>query len=191
MHDVEKVAAAIRSSLLEWLRPLLARVAALESREAPARGEPGPAGAAGERGADGPQGVPGRDGRDGVAGGQGERGITGERGERGEPGPIGPMGPPGFSLDDLDMSIDADGRTFRFRFQRGDVAKEYSVKLPILYYRGVYQHGALYEAGDAVSHGGSIHIAERDTSEPPRGPETGWRLAVKQGRDGRDGKHAA
>lgn len=40
-----------------------------------------------------------------------------------------------------------------------------------------------------VSFGGSVFIAQRDTDGVPEAPESGWRLAVKRGRDGKDGKH--
>jgi hypothetical protein len=42
-----------------------------------------------------------------------------------------------------------------------------------------------YAAGDAVSHGGSLFIAQQDTGEKP-GKSDHWRLAVKRGADGRD-----
>ena len=41
----------------------------------------------------------------------------------------------------------------------------------------------MYERGDAVTYGGSLWIAQRDTNEYPRGEDSGWRLAVKRGRD--------
>jgi hypothetical protein len=40
-------------------------------------------------------------------------------------------------------------------------------------------------AGDAVSHGGSLFIAQGDTNAKP-GKSDDWRLAVKRGADGRD-----
>lgn len=184
MLDVHRIVATLRSSVLDLVRPLADRIAALEARPLVV-GERGVTGEPGERGDAGP---PGRDGRDGLPGPSGERGEDGARGEKGAPGEPGPMGVPGFGLDDLEMSIDADGRTFRWRFQRGDVVKEWNVKLPFLYYRGVYQPDVVYEAGDAVSYGGSMHVAERDTRDVPRGPDSGWRLAVKRGRDGKDAR---
>jgi integrin beta 3 len=42
-----------------------------------------------------------------------------------------------------------------------------------------------YAAGDSVSHGGSLFIAQVETSAKP-GKSDDWRLAVKRGADGRD-----
>ena len=42
-----------------------------------------------------------------------------------------------------------------------------------------------YAAGDAVSHGGSLFIAQAATAAKP-GKSDDWRLAVKRGSDGRD-----
>jgi integrin beta 3 len=65
------------------IRPFAKRLAALESRPLPERGE---------NGAYGKDGAPGRDGKDGRDGIDGERGITGEKGERGEKGDDGERG---------------------------------------------------------------------------------------------------
>jgi hypothetical protein len=55
--------------------------------------------------------------------------------------------------------------------------------------RGVYKHDAPYSPGDAVTWAGSIWIAQRRDDSIPYGkpgtPNSGWRLAVKAGRDAR------
>lgn len=51
--------------------------------------------------------------------------------------------------------------------------------------RGVWREGE-YEKGDSVTFGGSVFIAQRDTNDRPETSDS-WRLAVKRGRDGRDG----
>ena len=173
------LAGLVRRYVARELGDLLRRLEDLERRAV----EKGDKGDAGERGPEGPQGIPGRDGRDGTTG---ERGAPGDRGERGDKGDPGPMGPAGFGPDDFEMEIDADMRTFRWRFVRGDVVKEWTIKLPLVYDKGVYKPDQMYERGDAVTYGGSLWIAQRDTNEYPRGEESGWRLAVKKGRDGRD-----
>jgi hypothetical protein len=66
-----------------------------------------------------------------------------------------------------------------------------SVKLPLPIYRGVYQAGQEYELGDMISFGGSVWIAKANTSEKPGEGPTAWTLAIKRGRDGRDGKDKA
>jgi collagen type III alpha len=54
--------------------------------------------------------------------------------------------------------------------------------------RGVYKAGETYEPGDAVTWGGSLWIAQKQTDAKPDTPESGFRLAVKRGRDGKDAK---
>lgn len=149
------------------------------------RGEVGPAGPAGEKGL---QGDPGRDGRDGLPGIQGERGEKGERGDRGEKGlqgDRGPQGEHGMGFDDL--TIDYDGeRGFTFKLMRGEQIKTFDFTLPIVLDRGVYRDDNTYVKGDGVSSGGSFWIAQRDDNlDKPGLPDSGWRLAVKKGRDGR------
>jgi hypothetical protein len=86
-----------------------------------------------------------------------------------------------------DISIDYDGgRSLIFRFSKGGETKELSVHLPIPIYRGVYKDNDEYKKGDTVTWGGSIYIAQEDTSKHPRDSHgTFWKLAVKAGRDGR------
>lgn len=52
---------------------------------------------------------------------------------------------------------------------------------------GVYDHAREYLAGDGVSYDGSFWIAQRDAPGRPSTDNSGWRLAVKRGRNGRDG----
>lgn len=49
--------------------------------------------------------------------------------------------------------------------------------------------GGSYEQGDGVTFAGSFWIAQKDTSSKP-GESSDWRLAVKRGQDGRDGRDA-
>jgi hypothetical protein len=57
-------------------------------------------------------------------------------------------------------------------------------------YREVYRLDSPYEKGDCVSFGGSIWTALRDTAEKPGNGSKDWKLSVKHGRDGRDGRSA-
>ena len=122
-----------------------------------------------------------------------------------QPGPQGPPGPPGQNAADvqlfkdyIDQQVAAhvagifskatvtspdDGRTFHVKL--GGVTHTITTALPID--RGVWRDGA-YKDGDAVSHGGSIWIAQQDTETKPDSVDSHWRLAVKRGRDGKDGK---
>jgi hypothetical protein len=55
---------------------------------------------------------------------------------------------------------------------------------------GVFEQGRSYAKGAIVSHDGSAWVATRAYPEakPGAGPNSGWRLIVKRGRDGRDAR---
>jgi len=83
--------------------------------------------------------------------------------------------------------VDAgDGRTFVLELTTaaGSVVKSPPISWPGLVDRGIWQ-ARTYAAGDGVTYKGSYWIAGQDTDGRPGDPETGWRLAVKRGRDGR------
>lgn len=177
---------------------LTARVAELESRE-PVAGPQGEKGEAGERGADGKDGTDGKDGRDGAGIIDGfvsrdghliatlSDGTTRDFGEIiGKDGEPGKDGRDGFGFDDMDVCVLDDDRTIELSFKRGDEEKAFTLKWPTVIYRGVYREQD-YAAGDAVTWGGSVWIAEKETSAKPDTPESGWKLAVKKGRDGKNG----
>jgi integrin beta 3 len=160
-------------------------------------GEPGPQGANGidgqngldgATGADGKEGSAGRDGRDGLPGVQGEKGLDGRNGVDGAAGCNGVDGQDAFGLDDFDVKSDDDGRTLVFSFSReGREPIVRSVKTAIMLDRGVWREGS-FDKGDAVTWAGSSWVAQRNTDAKPDTLDSGWRLAVKRGRDGKDGK---
>lgn len=92
-------------------------------------------------------------------------------------------------LESFDLSLAEDGRTVTVKMQAGDTVLEKSLKIASVIDRGPYksQSESEYERGDAVTHGGSLWIAQQDAPEgaPGMGGK-GWRLAVKKGRDGKD-----
>ncbi|RWN33435.1 hypothetical protein [Mesorhizobium sp.] len=188
-----------------------AEVAALVTQEAERilagweRPKDGKDGAPGEKGLDG---APGRDGKDGLdamdvmidregdlvftmSDGRmknvglvvGKDGNAGMNGRDGAPGLDGKSGVDGVGFDDLDL-VETD-QGVMLRFTRGEVVKDF--RLPIITDRGVFRDGAEYLKGDGVSYGGSFWIAQEATAEKPDGGK-GWRLAVKRGRDGKDGQ---
>jgi len=153
-------------------------------------------------------------GPQGDTGPEGKPGLQGERGEKGEPGNPGAMGPPGIdgkpgergqkgepgrNAADLtylqDYAAEQVGRAFKtasvttvdggrtLRWAIGDTVHE--IKTAIVLDAGVWREGKDYAAGDAVSHGGSLFIAQKGTNAKP-GASDDWRLAVKRGNDGRD-----
>lgn len=108
-----------------------------------------------------------KDGRDGVDGKDGRDGV---------------------GFDDLAVEFDGE-KTVTFKLERGEVSKEFSLVLPVVVDRGIFSEGKAYTAGDAVTWGGSFWVAQKDTSAKPDTPDSGWRLAVKKGRDGKDGRN--
>lgn len=129
-------------------------------------------------------GEPGRDGRDGQPG---LPGRDGQDGKDGTNGVAGKDGADGLGFDDLSVEYDGE-RTVSLLFIRGEVVKRFELALPVVIDRGVYRHDEKHARGDAVSYGGSLWIAQKDTPEGKPGDSSDWRLAVKKGRDGKDGK---
>lgn len=91
-----------------------------------------------------------------------------------------------FGLDDFNIEQGADARTFKFMFQKGEVGHSFEFEFPVVLDRGVFAEGKAYQEGDAVTWGGSLWIAQRSTEAKPDTADSGWRLAVKRGRDGKD-----
>lgn len=96
--------------------------------------------------------------------------------------PVPKDGQDGVGFDDMTCELRDDG--VYLVWEKGEVIKE--ARLPVPIYRGVWKDGA-YHKGDTVTWGGSTWIAEGDPSGKPDAPDSGWRLAVKKGRDGKDG----
>lgn len=121
-----------------------------------------------------------RDGRDGMPG------RDGKDAEPGKDGNHGNDGADGLGFDDLTVDYDGE-RCVTLRFAQGERVKEFPLTLPIPLDRGQHKSGADYIRGDAVTHGGSLWIAQNSTGDKP-GTSDAWRLAVKCGRDGKSGK---
>lgn len=167
--------AVIAKGLAPVLREYVAEcMAALELKEKGADGQPG------ARGPDGPEGRAGRDGRDGIPGVPGEKGL---------PGADGRHGVDGLGFDDLAVLHDGE-RGLTLRFFKGDVVKEFAFTIPAVIYRGVYAAGKTYHKGDMVTWGGAMWHCEKAGVSKPEERSGDWKLAVKQGRDGKDGRDA-
>jgi Collagen triple helix repeat (20 copies) len=165
--DIIKAQVAPCRQELETLRrdyaAVVLRLAELESRPAPERGEVGPQGPPGPPGAAGARGEPGERGPRGEPG---DRGDIGLRGEKGEAGPIGPQGLPGMNgMDGKDGAGPSRGR-----------------------HRGPWKHDVQYHLDDSVSSGGSGWIAIKEGAKGRPGESDDWQLFVKKGRDGKDGE---
>lgn len=101
--------------------------------------------------------------------------------------PVPKDGRDALPLDSFDMELAEDGRTLTLKMHAGDTVVEKSLRIATVLDRGPYRGDKQYEKGDAVTHGGSLWIAQVDDPEgaPGMGGK-GWRLAVKKGRDGKD-----
>lgn len=202
-------AKGVREHVDDLFRGFGDRLAALESRavQRGEKGDKGDDGAPGRDGIDGKDGAPGLDGKDGAPGPQGEKGLDGLPGKEGQSGRDGRDGLPGvqgekgldgkdgrdgidgFGFDDLTAVFDGE-RTVTLRFVQGERVKEFPITFPIVLDRGVWREGNKYAKGDGVTFGGSFFIAKDDTAAKPE-TDASWRLAVKRGRDGKDGKRGA
>lgn len=180
-----KLAVAVEEPPQEPLEPLLERIAALEARPTPERGETG---------ADGP---PGRDGlsvktmlvdRDGhlrcvmadgtdhdlgeVVGKDGADGSAGEKGDKGDPGRDGIDGKDGRDgIDGKDGAPGTDGLPGKDAYHGQAL--------------GLYDPGMAYRELDVVSLNGSEWRAKRDDPGPL--PGDGWMLSAQKGKRGEQG----
>lgn len=90
----------------------------------------------------------------------------------------GDKGEDGFGIESFEQ---VDERTVKAVYRRGDEVIEKEFKFPTLIYRNVFKQGN-YEKGDAVTFGGAIWIAKKDTDKAPTDGED-WQLAVRRGKD--------
>jgi len=168
--SASEVAALIPSLTVEDLRPLvdLAVSKAVEQIRIPADGEPGKDGVGLAAALKDHEGCLVLTLTDGTIVKLGR--VDGER---------------GLGFDDIEVIDDSIAVTWRLA--RGDQVKEWTLAKPTLadFYRGVWREGA-YKKGDACTWGGSLFIAQVDTTTKPESGEE-WKLAVKRGRDGKDG----
>jgi integrin beta 3 len=95
-------------------------------------------------------------------------------------------GADGLGFDDLSVVYDG-GRNITLSFSQGENKKEFTFKLNMMIYQGVFKQGTTYEQGDSVTFGGSVWTAKKDTKERPM-EGSDWQLSVKCGRDGKDGQ---
>lgn len=105
--------------------------------------------------------------------------IVGRDGKDGAPGA---PGADGVGFDDLTFEYDGE-RTITLKFVKGEQVKDFSVKVPMMIYRGIFSESKEYEAGDCVTWGGSVWVAQRKTTAKPETNDD-WKLAVKRGKDG-------
>lgn len=70
----------------------------------------------------------------------------------------------------------------RIQISVGNTVK--SLTFPVMIYRGVYEQGRAYAVGDVVTLRGSTwHNGVEGNTERPNGPDSGWKMIVRAGRD--------
>lgn len=91
---------------------------------------------------------------------------------------------------DVEESLD-EGRTIRrtLTMTNGKVIVS-ERKTSIAIYRGVWLHDREYSRGDLSTRDGSVWHCEAQTTTEEPGRSPAWKLAVKRGNHGRDGKDA-
>lgn len=111
-------------------------------------------------------------------------GQDGKSGEDGAPGTPGKDGVDGIGFKDMSVTFDGE-RNFVFKFVLDERTEELSLTVPFMIYRGVWKEGS-YSRGDCVTRDGSMFVARDDTDKQPGTIDSGWQLATKRGRDGKD-----
>lgn len=200
---VEGMMPEIGALVREATAPLLARIDALERRELllPEKGEPGEAGTDADMAEVGrlieaavksavaalpvpKDGEPGKDGTglaDVLRDADGGIVVVMTDGRTKSLGRVD--GKDGITPTFLDAEF--IGRTLRLKFD-GDRACEFQLATPE--YVGVFKEGETYEPGDMVTWAGSTWHCDEPKGLKPGAPDSGWTLAVKAGRPGKDAK---
>lgn len=177
-----KMLTAITDSVAEMRE----RIAVLDARAA----VPGPAGRDGKDGRDGSDAVVGDVVKDVAA--LRERVAVAEVRQL-TPGPAGKDGKDGvdgLGFDDLQAVQDGE-RGIVFRMTRGDRVKDCGrLTLPVTIWRDVWQESQTYSKGDVVTWAGSSWHCQDTTIDKPGEGSSHWKLMVKRGRDGKDGRDA-
>jgi hypothetical protein len=181
--------------------PLEKRIAELEARPLPERGEKGDPGERGERGETGIGVKDALIDRSGVlvltlSDGTrrdlgvivGKDGSDGQNGADGAPGEPGKDGRDGFKLEDFSVECGTDGRSYVLKFETAEARHDYELTFPVPVYCGVFKAGEEYQPGDLVTWGGCLWHCDKATTGKPDSED--WTLAVKKGRDGKDAKAA-
>lgn len=160
----------------------------------PEKGEPGGDGPPGEKGPPGDLGAPGKDGAglaDALIDKDGALVLTLSDGRTKTLGRVvGSDGSPGadgktFSLADFDV-VPIDERTIELQFTHGEEKHTFELEFPVPIYRNVFKEGESYQRGDMVTWAGSTWHCDEPKGLKPGAPDSGWTLAVKAGRPGKD-----
>lgn len=191
--DPLALGAALAEQIKSAVEPLLARIAALESRE-PQRGEKGERGDAGrdgEKGADGLSIAGAFVQNDGHLVLVQTDGTTKDMGAiAGRDGKDGKDGKDGESLAIVSRSYDGEAHEIVERYISGGEVKELRYPAGGIVHRGYWGEGKRARAGDAYTHNGCLWIAQRATESEPTPANDAWCIGARKGRDGKDYREA-
>jgi hypothetical protein len=197
----QQMAEMVRDYVAGELGPIRAENAALRAeldelkQRAPEKGDPGEPGPAGKDGANGQDGKDGVGLADALTDEEGQLVLTMSdgrtkqlgviRGADGVDGKDGERGPAGFSLEHFAIETIGE-RTVKYSFR--DANEEVSACLtpPSIIYRGVWEEKAEYEPGDVTTWAGAAWHCDEAKGLKPGDADSGWRMMVKRGRDGKD-----
>ena len=165
-------------------------------------GVDGAAGKDGRDGVDGKDGAAGVAGRDGVDGKDGRDGVDGKDGAAGDSvkdaaidiegnlvltftdGRMKTLGKVvGKSFENFDIEYIPHTHEIVMRATCAGVQKTVTYPAGGIRPKGYWREGKHAKAGDAVSLGGHLYIARKDTTEKPSYTATDWFLAVQRGQD--------
>ena len=174
MLEINDLAEVFADAIKDATAPLIKRIAELEAKSVamPERGKDGVGLADALKDADGNLVLVMTDGSTKNLGR-----VDGENGKDGET----------FTLDDFDI-VPIDERTITMGFTKGELKHTFELEFPVTIYRGVYNEKETYARGDVVTWGGSAWHCDEAKEIKPGAPDSGWRLMVKAGRPGKDGK---
>lgn len=94
-------------------------------------------------------------------------------------------GADGIGFDD--MTAEDGEREFALVFRKNEREVRHVFAKSGFWDRGVWKDGEAYQKGDAVTFGGSVFFAQKATTDKPMTSDA-WRMSVKRGRDGVNGK---
>jgi len=90
-------------------------------------------------------------------------------------------------IADINVSMSHSREVTITHTMTNGIIKDQSFAIPTMVYRGIFKEGDSYTQGDVVTFGGSLWHSDMATDAKPGTKDSGWTLAAKKGRDGRNG----
>lgn len=106
----------------------------------------------------------------------------------GADGKDGTNGKDGIGMPDITREYDPETHAIVERWEFGGVTKELRYAAGGIYHGGYWREGVKCLAGRTWTHGGTVWIAKRETTEKPSRDSNDWEIFASKGRDGKDGR---